>query len=339
MSRPRLLFVVVAALAVLAAPAVSGAGSSPRSTSALRAHDAALATKSRAAVLSLYALDAQLSTERAKLTTLQSQLQTLNRQRASLRKMLHIARSNTRIAQARVAQRLRQLYATGGVEPLEVLLGSRSLEDALAGLDNIDGVAKQDAAILSRVKLARARYAQTSRNLAARASQVAAAVRTAAATTTSLAQARADRSAYISSLAGQRRLTERQISAALARAHEAEVRSARLAQERAAMVSSIHTVGASPSPALPTTGRVLTVVATGYSLGGTTSTGLPVGWGVAAVDPSIIPLGTRITVPGYGTAVASDTGPAIVGDTIDLWFPTVRQANAWGRRVVTIVIG
>lgn len=337
MSGPRLLFVAVAALAVLAAPAVSGAGSSP-SASVLRAHDASLATKSRAAVLSLYALDTQLSTERARLASLRSQLQTLNAERVSLRKMLHIARSNTQVAQARIAQRLRQLYATGGVEPLEVLLGSRSLEEAIAGLDNINGVAKQDAAILRRVRLARARYEQTSRDLAARASQVAAAVRTAAATTSSLAQARADRSAYISSLAEQRRLTQRQISAALARAHEADVRSARLAEERAAMVSSIHTVGAAPSPALPTTGRVLTVVATGYSLGGTTSTGLPVGWGVAAVDPSIIPLGTRMSVPGYGTAVASDTGPAIVGDTIDLWFPTIRQAKAWGRRVVTIVI-
>ena len=337
MSRPRLLFVAVAALAVLAVPAVSGAGSAP-STSALRAHDAALASKSRAAVLSLYSLDAQLTSERATLATLQSRLHTLNAQRASLRKMLHIARSSTRVAQARVARRLRQLYATGSVEPLEVLLGSRSLEEALAELDNINGVARQDAAILRRVKLARARYAQTSRELSARASQVAAAVRSAAATASSLAQARADRSAYISSLAEQRRLTQRQIAAALARAQEAQVRSAELAQARAETVASIRPDGAATSPALPPTGRVLTVVATGYSLGGTTSTGLPVGWGVAAVDPSVIPLGTRMTVPGYGTAVASDTGPAIVGDTIDLWFPTIRQANAWGRRVVTIVI-
>ena len=87
-----------------------------------------------------------------------------------------------------------------------------------------------------------------------------------------------------------------------------------------------------------TSGRVLTVVATGYSLPGTTATGLPVGWGVAAVDPSIIPLGTHMNVPGYGDAVAADTGGAVVGNTIDLWFPSVAQANAWGRRVVTITL-
>ena len=78
--------------------------------------------------------------------------------------------------------------------------------------------------------------------------------------------------------------------------------------------------------------------ATAYSLPGHTSSGLPVGWGVAAVDPSVIPLGTHFYVPGYGEAVAADTGSAIIGDRIDLWFPTLAQADAWGRRTVTIVL-
>ena len=86
----------------------------------------------------------------------------------------------------------------------------------------------------------------------------------------------------------------------------------------------------------PAGGRTLTVVATGYDLPGRTATGLPVGWGIAAVDPSVIPLGTRIVVPGYGVAVAADTG--VYGSSIDLWFPTAAQAFAWGRRTVTIAL-
>jgi 3D (Asp-Asp-Asp) domain-containing protein len=89
---------------------------------------------------------------------------------------------------------------------------------------------------------------------------------------------------------------------------------------------------------VPAGARTLTVTATGYTLGGSTSTGLPVGWGIAAVDPSVIPLGTHMTVPGYGEAVAADTGGAVTGATIDLWFPTVAQANAWGRRAVTVIL-
>ena len=99
------------------------------------------------------------------------------------------------------------------------------------------------------------------------------------------------------------------------------------------------------SPTLPAVGtqsvgaygaRTLTVSATAYDLPGHTATGLPVGWGIVAVDPSVIPLGTHMMIPGYGEAVAADTGGAVVGDTIDIWFPTLAQADAWGRRTVTI---
>jgi 3D (Asp-Asp-Asp) domain-containing protein len=98
-------------------------------------------------------------------------------------------------------------------------------------------------------------------------------------------------------------------------------------------------IGAPPSPpAPPAAGQTLTVTATGYALAGTTATGLPVGPGVVAVDPSVIPLGTRMTIPGYGEGVAADTGTAVQGPAIDLWFATDAQARAWGRRTLTITL-
>ncbi len=54
---------------------------------------------------------------------------------------------------------------------------------------------------------------------------------------------------------------------------------------------------------------------------GMTATGVPVTKGIVAVDPRVIPLGTRLFIPGYGIAIAADTGGAIVGNTIDLGFP------------------
>jgi 3D (Asp-Asp-Asp) domain-containing protein len=80
----------------------------------------------------------------------------------------------------------------------------------------------------------------------------------------------------------------------------------------------------------------MAVVATGYSLPGATATGLAAGWGVVAVDPSVIPLGTRMSIPGYGEGVAADVGSGISGAMIDLWFPSDADARAWGRRSVTI---
>src|SRR6202042_530995 len=113
-------------------------------------------------------------------------------------------------------------------------------------------------------------------------------------------------------------------------------RAAALKAAAAAKVASSANVPPSPrQPLLPPAsvppgGETLTVSATGYAIHGRTATGLETGWGVAAVDPSMIPLGTHFTVPGYGEAVAADVGSGIHGLSIDLWFPTIAQANAWG---------
>ena len=73
----------------------------------------------------------------------------------------------------------------------------------------------------------------------------------------------------------------------------------------------------------------------GYS---TTRLGTPLRYGVVAVDPRVIPLGTKLYIEGYGYAVAEDTGGAIKGNRIDLCFTNKAQANAFGRRNVKVYI-
>lgn len=83
----------------------------------------------------------------------------------------------------------------------------------------------------------------------------------------------------------------------------------------------------------------LSVVATAYANpGGFTATGAPAGYGDVAVDPSVIPLGTKLYIPGYGYGVADDTGGAIQGYRIDLCFDSVSQAISFGRQVVKVYI-
>ncbi|KGX90093.1 hypothetical protein N781_08590 [Pontibacillus halophilus JSM 076056 = DSM 19796] len=59
---------------------------------------------------------------------------------------------------------------------------------------------------------------------------------------------------------------------------------------------------------------------------------------VVAVDPSVIPLGTKVWVEGYGYAVAGDTGSAIKGNKIDLFIPNQGQARSFGRKQVRVRI-
>ena len=90
-------------------------------------------------------------------------------------------------------------------------------------------------------------------------------------------------------------------------------------------------------------GKTITMESTAYSAqeGGTlTATGqdLLSNPRAIAVDPSVIPLGTRLYVEGYGEAVAVDTGGAIKGNIIDVHFPTIAECENWGRRQVQVTI-
>lgn len=98
----------------------------------------------------------------------------------------------------------------------------------------------------------------------------------------------------------------------------------------------------------PECSRTLTVYATWYNAAssgkprgspgyGITATGVPVTKGIVAVDPKVIPLGTRMYVPGYGYAVAADTGGAIKGNIIDLGYPDGAPVD-WRSRYVDVCI-
>jgi cystine transport system substrate-binding protein len=325
---------VALASAVLVAPAFGGANVTHHIAS-LRAHDTQIEARSRSAALSLYALDHRLAVANAQLHGLHQRADSLQSARRVLELQIRIARHSTAVAQRSLAQRLRTLYEQGDVEPIEILFGSQNLDDAMTNLDNLSRMSQEGQDDLAALKSAKAQLATAASNLARQEAELAAATREAQASAAALTQTRAQREAYVRSLAVQHRMTRNAIASALASARAAQARSVVIAtapapvSEAATPVSETRTV---------TAGRSLTVVATGYALGGRTSTGLAVGWGVAAVDPSVIPLGTHMTVPGYGDAVAADVGGAVHGAVVDLWFPTVAQANAWGRRSVTVIL-
>ncbi|MDU2184171.1 MAG: 3D domain-containing protein, partial [Negativicoccus succinicivorans] len=71
---------------------------------------------------------------------------------------------------------------------------------------------------------------------------------------------------------------------------------------------------------------------------GITASGMKAGYGVVAVDPNVIPMGTRVFVPGYGEAIAADTGGAIIGNRIDLCMETYDECYQYGRRNVEVYV-
>ncbi|BAL81901.1 hypothetical protein SELR_01930 [Selenomonas ruminantium subsp. lactilytica TAM6421] len=71
---------------------------------------------------------------------------------------------------------------------------------------------------------------------------------------------------------------------------------------------------------------------------GMTAMGIPAQRGVVAVDPRVIPLGSRVYIPGYGVAIAADTGGAIRGQKVDLCMETYGECMNFGRRSIEVYV-
>jgi 3D (Asp-Asp-Asp) domain-containing protein/peptidoglycan hydrolase CwlO-like protein len=323
------LLVSCAALAA-ASLAFAAAARSGESADQLRARLSRLEARRDDAVLQLYAAQTALDRARAQL--------------AEARNGLVLAQRNDQRASDALAKRLVELYMQGTTDPIEVLLGASSLSDAVDGIDLIRRTAARDAELVREVRGVR-------RTLNVRRTQL-------AQRTDVLAGRTRQQQQLLDDLRLQVHLTRARIHelelAALAaqRRAEAQQRAADERQSHAASSTSSSSTdtgssggggggdtggdGGTPPPAGG--GSTLTVTATAYDDTGGTASGIPAGPGLCATDWSVIPSGTRFYVPGYGTCVAADTGGAIVGNRIDVWFPTAAETDAWGVRTVTITL-
>jgi 3D (Asp-Asp-Asp) domain-containing protein/peptidoglycan hydrolase CwlO-like protein len=348
----------------------------------LRQQGADLERRSRAAVLDLYALGSRLEQARAEVARLDARLAVLRREQASARLEYAAALVTEARAQDRLGAQLRLLYEQDQPDPIAVVLGATSLEEAIEGLDNIKRLARSTRNILGQTRRARGHVVRQRHRLAAQVARTETARAHAAAGADELQRAQAERESYLADLRTRERLNRKQIAAVERRAAAAQERAQLLtAQAReqspppsavsssstpsaiappdaprapqetttfetpstaapgepppapveAVSQSSSGTSASAPGP--PRAGGTLTVYATAYCLTGTTATGLPVGPGIVAVDPTVIPLGTRMTIPGYGDGVAADTGGAIKGNRIDVWIADCREAATFNRNV------
>ncbi len=103
--------------------------------------------------------------------------------------------------------------------------------------------------------------------------------------------------------------------------------------------TSRNTVQESEATSTSISGTHMSVVATAYAGDSITSTGTTPKWGTIAVDPSVIPYGSRVYIPQFDmTFIAEDCGGAIKGNKIDIFMNSESQCIQWGRRSIDIYI-
>lgn len=307
---------LVALLAASAAVAARGAAEAPAAKH--------VGSRVQHALLGLYALDSRFQAAHARVAYLENATASLRRQRSSLRQELGATHSTLLVSQRELAIRLRDAYEQENVDPLAIVFGAGSLGKGLRKLDDLKRIADESRQVATVTRNARVRLLHARQTMAVDARRLARSLRAARAAAGSLASAVASRTSYLSSL--RRQVSRAQTQTIVAGAHAA-IQKSRTLQP--------------PTPPVkppPAGGRKLTVSATCYILKGTTATGMPVGKGVVAVDPRVIPLGSKLYIPGYGPGVAADVGGGIKGAIIDLWYPSYAQCAKWGRRTVTITV-
>ena len=314
-------FALPAAVPIALAADASGSQSQ---AAGLRAGAGSLAERANAATLQLYALESDLRRAQGDLGALSARRTQVEQDRAATAKQVDVATQAVRVSETQLAVLVRALYERPDQgDPLAVLLSAESLDEALAGLDSLSRAAGQNNRIIEQARESRRQLAAVDARLAEQATELDALAAAAEQRVAQLAGTAAARRSFVASLRQQQGLNAARIAAIEAQARTADQRSA----------------APSTPAAIATSGQqTITVSSTGYSIRGRTSTGMPTAAGVVAVDPSVIPLGSRLTIPGYGTGIAADTGGSVHGNVIDLWFPTLQQARAWGRRTVTITI-
>ncbi|MEO9175491.1 MAG: 3D domain-containing protein [Gaiellales bacterium] len=306
------------------------------------AGSASLSGRERQVLLELYTDDTAIARASSAADLAIAQAAAIDRRLQLARAETAFARNELRASRARLANRLAAWYRQGTPpDAVEIFLGASSLSDALDEIQLWHTATHLDRSVITQTTSARARFARASRGLSAAHAAAVAHHDALVAQVRSLEAARASRAALLDSLRreGRAAAAHRRVETLARRATRAARRSAAISPAAPLVSDPTPLVQVSPPPSAAApihSGGTLSVSSTAYSLPGNTASGLPTGQGVCAVDPSVIPLGTRFEIPGYGSCVAADTGSAIIGDRIDVWLPTLALADNWGRRQVTI---
>jgi cystine transport system substrate-binding protein len=338
--RPVTLALCATVLIGIALPAaVVGAPGSQRAS--LSAHRSQLERRSRSALLELYSIETRLERAKTQVALLDVQKARLERESAATRTSLHLARRTIVATQRTLANRARAIYESGDANnTLAIMLGAETVDDAVTRLENIEQIVNQQNSMLRLAQRAQTKLLHLKAELARRKAALNRLHSAAEASVQSLEAARSTRANTIHRLSSERALTSRQLTNLSTQATRAATTSINT-ESQPTSTSTTTTTSATTSHSSGGSvakGEQLTVSATCYCLRGSTASGLPVGPGIMATDPSVIPLGTRAYVPGYGNAVAADTGSAVTGLTIDLWVADCAKASAYGRQTLTITI-
>lgn len=265
-------------------------------------------------VKDLVTYDSEINGLKTKLTELDSKSASLEARIESVGSKIEARRQRLESKRQALNARVRSIYVNGHTSKLVMLVSAKGVDDYMNRADMMHKMAQKDSQLITETKAEAGALQASMTQLKSdkkEVERVSADLRT---RKDRLEKSRSERASLI--------------SAAGAKSPQVVAQSTQI-ETKIKQINPPVTVNGRPS------GKVLQMVATAYSpeepgLDDHTASGMRATRGVVAVDPRVIPLGTRLNVEGYGNCIAGDTGSAIKGNRIDLCFDTLQEMNAYG---------
>lgn len=266
-------------------------------------------------------LDSEIDSVNGRIAGLEARSESLERRIESLGPEIEQRKARVSRKRGALAARARSLYVNGRTNNLVVLITSDDVADFFNRKDMLEKVAQRDA---DMIKSAR----QEAAALAASRDEMKKSKR-------EIDEAGSQLKSQLKRLEAGRSEKRALIASAGSSADQVVARSGNVESKMDEINRRNPPKTTNPPVSGRPTGRVMTMVATAYcplepGLDYNTASGMRAARGVVAVDPRVIPLGTRLHVEGYGNCIAGDTGSAIKGNRIDLCFDTLEEMNAFG---------
>lgn len=329
LSFPPVALIALSAI-IITLLAISSAGA--QSAEELETRSQELNDQYNQALMDLVAVDSQVGISNAEITSVQQQQQEIQDSIEAEKQNVQQMQQHLEERKGVLEKRLLSTYKSDSTGIIEVIMGAEDFSDFLNKVDMVSAIAEDDRNLIESIKDQKQDIEDEIASLQEKQMELENLVTELASAQENLLTAQAQQQAVLGSIQSERDLNAEQQAQLASQAASIEANMNSIQQQSSSPGDS----GGGYNPPAGG-GSNITVTSTAYCLAGTTATGMPVGRGIIAVDPGVIPLGSRVHVSGYGDAIAADTGGSIVGNKIDVWLPC-GEANAWGVRTVTVTI-
>jgi len=211
-------------------------------------------------------------------------------------------------------------YKYGNDTVVKMMLSVRDINEFITSLYILKNIMKKDAELITEIRLDKEVYDRVLRKSEEKKKQLEATQKDQQDEQVKLEAALQKSNILLEQIKGERSSVQKTLADIRARIAEIQPQGITLAGEWKVVATAYYSGGG------------------GLNGDGVTATGLRARKGIVAVDPRLIPLGTKLYIEGYGQALAADTGGWIKGDRVDLCFDSLDECYRYGRRKIYVYL-